>query len=74
MPIPRLQHRVETTLTWVDKLIRFAPIGSIIQELVRFDLQQIENAPIAALKTCHYRWNTFTHGQKVVATGSLICV
>ncbi|MFB8794050.1 MAG: RNA-guided endonuclease IscB [Microcoleus sp.] len=40
---PSLQHRVETTLTWVNKLIRFAPIGSIVQELVRFDLQQLEN-------------------------------
>ena len=40
---PSLQHQVETTLTWVNKLIRFAPIGSIVQELVRFDLQQLEN-------------------------------
>jgi 5-methylcytosine-specific restriction endonuclease McrA len=40
---PSLQHRVETTLTWVNKLIKFAPIRSIVQELVRFDLQQLEN-------------------------------
>jgi RRXRR protein len=38
---PSLQHRVDTTLTWVNKLIKFAPIGSIAQELVRFDLQQL---------------------------------
>ncbi|MCY7320826.1 MAG: HNH endonuclease, partial [Phormidesmis sp. CAN_BIN36] len=47
---PSLQHRVETTLTWVNKLIRLAPIGSIVQELVRFDLQQIENPEISGIE------------------------
>jgi RRXRR protein len=28
---PSLQHRVDTTITWVNKLIKFAPIGSIVQ-------------------------------------------
>jgi 5-methylcytosine-specific restriction endonuclease McrA len=44
---PSLQHRLETTLTWVDKLTKFAPISGISQELVRFDLQQIENPEIS---------------------------
>ncbi len=43
---PSLKHRVLTTETWVKRLIKFAPIGSIVQELVRFDLQQIENPEI----------------------------
>ncbi|MFB2979198.1 RNA-guided endonuclease IscB [Microseira sp. BLCC-F43] len=47
---PSLQHRVETTMTWVGKLIRLAPIGAIIQELVRFDLQQMENPEIAGVE------------------------
>lgn len=47
---PSLQHRVETTLTWVRKFIRLAPIGSIVQELVRFDLQQIENPEISGIE------------------------
>jgi 5-methylcytosine-specific restriction endonuclease McrA len=47
---PSLQHRVETTLTWVNKLIRFAPIGNLVQELVRFDLQQLENPEIAGIE------------------------
>ncbi|MEG3991500.1 RNA-guided endonuclease IscB [Microcoleus sp. S28C3] len=47
---PSLQHRVETTLTWVNKLRRLAPISSIIQELVRFDLQQLENPEISGLE------------------------
>jgi len=44
---PSLKHRVETTLAWVNKLIKFAPITGISQELVRFDLQQIENPEIS---------------------------
>src|SRR4028118_68877 len=44
---PSLQHRVETTLTWVTRLIKLAPISSVVQELVRFDLQQIENPEIS---------------------------
>ncbi|MGB8690878.1 MAG: RNA-guided endonuclease IscB [Microcoleus sp.] len=47
---PSLQHRVETTLTWVNKLPKIAPIGLIIQELVRFDLQQLENPEISGVE------------------------
>jgi 5-methylcytosine-specific restriction endonuclease McrA len=47
---PSLAHRVETTLTWVNKFIRLAPIGSIVQELVRFDLQQHENPEISGIE------------------------
>ncbi|MFM6214785.1 RNA-guided endonuclease IscB [Planktothrix sp.] len=47
---PSLQHRVETTLTWVNKLIKFVPIGSISQELVKFDLQQLENPEISGIE------------------------
>jgi 5-methylcytosine-specific restriction endonuclease McrA len=47
---PSLQHRVDTILTWVRKLIKFAPVGSIAQELVRFDLQQLENPEISGIE------------------------
>ena len=47
---PSLQHRVETTLTWVNKLRKLAPINSIVQELVRFDLQQLENPEISGVE------------------------
>src|SRR4028119_504269 len=47
---PSLEHRVFTTLTWVNKLIKLAPIGSIAQELVRFDLQRLENPEISGLE------------------------
>ncbi len=47
---PSLQHRVETILTWIDKLCRLASIGLIVQELVRFDLQQLENPEISGIE------------------------
>jgi 5-methylcytosine-specific restriction endonuclease McrA len=47
---PSLQHRVETTLTWVNRLKKLAPIASVFQELVRFDLQQSENPEISGLE------------------------
>lgn len=47
---PSLKHRVLTTATWAKRLIKLAPIGSIVQELVRFDLQQLENPEISGLE------------------------
>lgn len=47
---PSLAHRVETTMTWVERFRRYAPIGSIVQELVRFDLQQHENPEISGVE------------------------
>ncbi|MEG3929344.1 RNA-guided endonuclease IscB, partial [Microcoleus sp. T3_D1] len=47
---PSLQHRVETTLTWVTRLMKVAPIAFIAQELVRFDLQQLENPEISGIE------------------------
>lgn len=47
---PSLQHRVETILTWVNRLRRYAPITGISQELVRFDLQRMENPEISGLE------------------------
>lgn len=47
---PSLQHRVDTTLTWVRKLMRLSPIQAIAQELVRFDMQQMVNPEISNLE------------------------
>jgi 5-methylcytosine-specific restriction endonuclease McrA len=46
---PSLQHRVETTMTWVKRFIKFTPVASITQELVRFDLQRMENPEISGI-------------------------
>ena len=47
---PSLQHRVDTTLTWVKRLIRFAPVDSIAIELVKFDLQKEDNPEISGVE------------------------
>ena len=44
---PSLQHRVDTVLAWVTRLIRWAPITALSQELVRFDTQALRNPEIA---------------------------
>lgn len=44
---PSLMHRVLTIETWVKRLIKFSPVLEIRQELVRFDLQQMENPEIS---------------------------
>ena len=46
---PSIKHRVDTVLTWVRKFIRLAPIRSIAQELVRFDLQLMQNPEISGV-------------------------
>lgn len=44
---PSLRHRVETTMSWAGKLMRWFPVTGWHQELVRFDLQQQENPEIS---------------------------
>ena len=46
---PSLQHRVDTTLAWVNRLCRLAPVTGIAMELVRFDLQAMENPEISGV-------------------------
>ncbi len=43
---PSLQHRVDTTLAWVKRIENLAPISAISTELVRFDMQALENPQI----------------------------
>ena len=47
---PSLRHRIETTLSWVRRLQRWAPVTALSQELVRFDMQKMENAEIAGVE------------------------
>ncbi len=46
---PSLTSRVENILTWVQRLIKFCPIGSIAVELVRFDTQLMQDAKISGI-------------------------
>lgn len=47
---PSLQHRVDTTMAWVKRLQHLAPVTSLAQELVKFDLQQLENPEISGVE------------------------
>lgn len=46
---PSLLSRVENILTWVSRLMRLANVAALSQELVRFDLQKLENPEIAGV-------------------------
>lgn len=43
---PSLQSRIKNIHTWVNKLIKLAPINALSQELVRFDTQLMSNPDI----------------------------
>ena len=47
---PSLQHRVDTTTSWVDRLQRLAPVTAISMELVRFDTQKLANPEISGIE------------------------
>ncbi|MCE5388169.1 MAG: HNH endonuclease [Acidithiobacillus sp.] len=47
---PSLQHRVDTTMTWVRRLTRLASVTAISQELVCFDIQKMQNAEISGVE------------------------
>ncbi len=47
---PSLHHRVDTVRTWVNRLQRLAPITGMAQELVRFDVQHMENPEISGVE------------------------
>ena len=47
---PSLQHRVDTTMSWVVRLCRLAPVTTLSQELVKFDLQQMQNPEISGIE------------------------
>ena len=47
---PSLQHRVDTTLSWVDRLQRFVPVQAGSMELARFDTQKLVNPEIRGVE------------------------
>jgi len=47
---PSLRHRVDTTQSWVRRLRQLAPITSLAQELVRFDMQAIDSPNIEGVE------------------------
>lgn len=47
---PSLYHRVDTTLTWINRFKRWAPIAAITCERVRFDTQKLLNPEIEGIE------------------------
>ncbi|MCT7992492.1 RNA-guided endonuclease IscB [Laspinema olomoucense] len=47
---PSLMHRVENVSTWVNKLIKFSAVDSVMMELVRFDTQKMTNPDVSGVQ------------------------
>jgi 5-methylcytosine-specific restriction endonuclease McrA len=47
---PSLESRISNVLTWTRRLMRFCPIAAISQELVRFDMQAMDNPEISGVE------------------------
>lgn len=47
---PSLQHRVDTTMSWVQRLRRWAPITDLAVERVKFDMQKMQNPEISGVE------------------------
>ena len=47
---PSLQHRIDTMTAWVTRFRRLAPITHLAQELVRFDMQLMQNPEISGVE------------------------
>ena len=46
---PSLQHRVDTTISWMARLSRIAPVSGFSVESVKFDMQKMRNPEISGL-------------------------
>jgi 5-methylcytosine-specific restriction endonuclease McrA len=53
---PSLQHRIDTTMAWVKRIQRWAPVTAISSELVRFDMQGLENPEISGIEYLLEKW------------------
>lgn len=47
---PSLESRIANIETWVERIRKVCPLTAISQELVRFDLQQVQNPEISGLE------------------------
>jgi 5-methylcytosine-specific restriction endonuclease McrA len=47
---PSLQSRIVNVLTWVNRMMRYCPITALSMELVKFDLQKMDNPEISGVE------------------------
>ncbi len=50
---PALHSRVANVMTWVERLRRLCPLTALSQELVRFDMQQMQHAEMRGVEYQH---------------------
>ena len=55
---PSLQHRVDSTMSWIYRFMRWAPITMLAVERIKFDMQRMENAEISGIA---YQRGTLYH-------------
>jgi hypothetical protein len=48
--VPSLEHRVDSTMSWVWRVMRWAPVSELSVELVRFDMQAVQNPQISGVE------------------------
>lgn len=47
---PSLESRLQNILTWVARVRQYCPVGSLSQEMVRFDMQALEHPEIEGIQ------------------------
>jgi 5-methylcytosine-specific restriction endonuclease McrA len=47
---PSLQHRIDTTMSWVTRLRRWSPVTDLAVERVKFDMQLMQNPEISGVE------------------------
>lgn len=47
---PSRESRVSNIVTWINRIRRFCPVSALSMELVKFDLQKMENPEIAGVE------------------------
>ena len=70
---PSLRHRVEGTMTWVNRLRRVAPVVGLELELVRFDTQALQNPEIGGVEYQHGSLHGFEVREYLLAKWSRRC-
>src|SRR5262249_3591039 len=50
---PSLESRISNTLTWVERVRHWCPLGALSLELVKFDTQLLQNAEISGVEYQH---------------------
>jgi 5-methylcytosine-specific restriction endonuclease McrA len=48
--MPSLRHRVDNVMSWTRRLMRWCPVTRIAMELVRFDMQAMQNPEISGVE------------------------